>query len=504
MKRTVSVRSFAAVLAVGVLLAATCSGAAVLVLTGHEGRVTSVAYSPDGTKALTGGQDDKAILWDAATGASIRTFTGHTGDVMSVAFSPDGTKVLTGSGDHTAKLWNTSTGALINTFTGHAGWVSGVAFSPDGTVVLTGAWDGTAKLWNAATGAVIRTIAVNATQEVDAVAFAPNGTQILTGSQDGLIKLWTASTGTLDRTFTGHYAIVTCLKFSADGSKILSTAWDGKLRLWNTATGAAIRIIQADSNGAFSCAFFPDETLALTGGWENPMKIWDLSTGLIKQSISGHTGSVNSVAFSPDGLKILSGSNDWTARLQNFPMGGTIVINNNRSCTNNPVVTLALTWSAAPGAVVNRMRFSSDGSHWSAWEPLAAAKSYTLPAGDGYKTVRVQFRDTLGNVSAALSDYIRLDTTAPTGSIIIDGGAATTSSQGVLLGLNWTDGAGAGVTRMRFSDDGAHWTAWENPWTTRAYNLPAGLGYRTVRVQYLDGANNYSAVYNDYIKVVAK
>ena len=484
------------------LFASATASAAVLVLSGHLGRVTSVAYSPDGTKVLTGGQDDKAILWDAVTGASILSFTGHTADVMSVAFSPDGSKVLTGSGDHTAKLWSTSSGELLQTLTGHASWVSGVAFSPDGTVVLTGGWDGTAKLWNASTGAIIRTIAVNATQEVDSVAFAPNGTQILTGSQDGLIKLWTASTGLLDRTFTGHYGIVTCVKFSADGSKILSTSWDGRLKLWNTATGAEIKSIQADSNGAFSAAFFPDETLALTGGWENPIKVWNLSTGAIKQTITGHTGSVNSVAFSPDGLKILSGSNDWTARLQSFPMGGTIVINNNRSCTNNPAVSLALTWSAAPGATVSRMRFSDYGAHWTAWQTLAATLPYTLPAGDGYKTVRVQFRDALGNVSATLSDYIRLDTTTPTGSIVIDAGAATTSSQGVLLSLNWTDGPGAGVTRMRFSDDGAHWTAWENPWTTRAYNLPAGLGYHTVRVQYLDGANNYSAVYSDYIKVV--
>jgi hypothetical protein len=55
---------------------------------------------------------------------------------------------------------------------------------------------------------------------------------------------------------------------------------------------------------------------------------------------------------------------------------------------------------------------------------------------------------------------------------------------------------------MRFSDDGAHWTAWELPKATRAYTLPAGSGYHTVRVQYLDGANNYSPVYSHYIKLV--
>jgi hypothetical protein len=44
-------------------------------------------------------------LWNAADGTLLRTFSGHTYDVESVAFSPDGTKVLTGSADGTARLW---------------------------------------------------------------------------------------------------------------------------------------------------------------------------------------------------------------------------------------------------------------------------------------------------------------------------------------------------------------------------------------------------------------
>jgi hypothetical protein len=56
---------------------------------------------------------------------------------------------------------------------------------------------------------------------------------------------------------------------------------------------------------------------------------------------------------------------------------------------------------------------------------------------------------------------------------------------------------------MRFSDDGAHWTDWMPPTPTHAHTLPAGLGHHTVRVQYLDGANNYSLRYNDYVNVIA-
>jgi formylglycine-generating enzyme required for sulfatase activity len=57
---------------------------------------------------------------------------------------------------------------------------------------------------------------------------------------------------------------------------------------------------------------------------------------------------------------------------------------------------------------------------------------------------------------------------------------------------------------MRFSDNGSTWTNWMYPTATKAHKLPkSDLGNQTVRVQYLDGANNYSPVYNDYIKLVA-
>jgi formylglycine-generating enzyme required for sulfatase activity len=101
------------------------------------------------------------------------------------------------------------------------------------------------------------------------------------------------------------------------------------------------------------------------------------------------------------------------------------------------------------------------------------------------------------------NDYIRLDTTPPTGTVTINGGAAATSSREVTLELAWADGSGSEVSRMRFSDDGAHWTAWLPPEAVRAHTLPGPLGYNTVRVQYLDGAGNYSAVHSDYIKLQA-
>jgi len=73
--------------------------------------VGSLALSPEGRYMVTAsadsyGHDKTTKLWDITTGQCIGTFKAHTSSVSSLAFSPDGTKVLTGSYDGTAKLWD--------------------------------------------------------------------------------------------------------------------------------------------------------------------------------------------------------------------------------------------------------------------------------------------------------------------------------------------------------------------------------------------------------------
>jgi WD40 repeat protein len=69
-----------------------------------------VAWSPDGTRVLTGSDDGSARIWDAATGKVLHHMAGHHHEVNSVAWSPDGTRVLTGSDDGSARIWDAATG----------------------------------------------------------------------------------------------------------------------------------------------------------------------------------------------------------------------------------------------------------------------------------------------------------------------------------------------------------------------------------------------------------
>ena len=106
-------------------------------LEGHSSRVTSVAFSPDGTQVVSGSYDETVRLWDAATGTALQTLEGHSSWITSVAFSPDGTQVVSGSADKTVRLWDAATGAALQTLEGHSSAVWSVAFSPDGKLSPT-------------------------------------------------------------------------------------------------------------------------------------------------------------------------------------------------------------------------------------------------------------------------------------------------------------------------------------------------------------------------------
>src|SRR5262249_38526602 len=74
---------------------------------GHTGGVWGVALSSDGKRALSGGgslvrngnwvePDSSVRLWDVQTGQELRRFEGHKRQVLTVAFAPDGRRAVSG------------------------------------------------------------------------------------------------------------------------------------------------------------------------------------------------------------------------------------------------------------------------------------------------------------------------------------------------------------------------------------------------------------------------
>ncbi|HET7480190.1 MAG TPA: hypothetical protein VFJ72_11810 [Rubrobacteraceae bacterium] len=180
-----------------------------------------------------------------------------------------------------------------------------------------------------------------------------------------------------------------------------------------------------------------------------------------------------------------------TVSVNNVAPTGTIKVNNDAAATNNATVSLALSATdPLPGSGVGHMRFRNENTDtWSAWEPFATSRSWLLSAGDGTKTVHVEYRDNAGNVStAAIQDDIQLDsqldTTAPD-TAISSGPPALTNSTTASFGFS-SDETGAS---FECKLDGGDFAACASP---KGYS---GLsnGSHTFSVRAKDAAGNVDA-----------
>ena len=139
----------------------------------------------DGTDTPTGGGNSGTEV-DYTKFKCLQTLEGHSDNVYSVAYSPDGTKIISGSGDNTVKIWNANTGQCLQTLEGHSDWVVSVAYSPDRTKIISGSDDRTIKIWDAITGQCLQTLEGHSSNVIS-VAYSPDGTKIVSGSYDKTI-----------------------------------------------------------------------------------------------------------------------------------------------------------------------------------------------------------------------------------------------------------------------------------------------------------------------------
>lgn len=120
-------------------------------------------------------------------------------------------------------------------------------------------------------------------------------------------------------------------------------------------------------------------------------------------------------------------------------------------------------------------------------EVTGLTKTYeSLANGVWYFHVRAE--DGEGNLGATAHVKVRVDGTAPTGTMVVAGGAESTSQRDVTIDSAVSD-AHSGVDAMRISvDGGSTWGPWVAYAAQKTATLPEGDGVKTVVVQYRDAA----------------
>ena len=95
--------------------------------------------------------------------------------------------------------------------------------------------------------------------------------------------------------------------------------------------------------------------------------------------------------------------------------------------------------------------------------------------------------------TATVSITVTADAIPPTGSVLINNGAASTNTNAVTLNLSAVDTGGSGLDAMRFGNGAGYAnSAWERYQPTKAWTLASGTGTKTVYVQFRDRAGRIS------------
>lgn len=132
------------------------TGVLIRTLRGHEDRVYAVDFG-DGVLA-SASWDTTVRIWDVTTGECRHRIVRHRGRLSTLAFAPDGRLLATAGEDLVIRLWNAQEGLHLQTELWHTRTVWSLAFSPDGTLLASGSEDGSTRLWKVNGNRISRSI----------------------------------------------------------------------------------------------------------------------------------------------------------------------------------------------------------------------------------------------------------------------------------------------------------------------------------------------------------
>ncbi|XP_052866806.1 probable cytosolic iron-sulfur protein assembly protein Ciao1 [Anopheles cruzii] len=216
-------------------------------LTGHDGRVWSASWHPDGAALASCGEDKTIRIWTRSSNewvAQTVLAEGHSRTIRDVAWSFCGQYLASASFDTTVAIWDKKSGEFEcnATLEGHDNEVKSVTWSRNGNLLATCSRDKSVWVWEIHNYLdqedEYECVAVlNAhTQDVKKVCWHPHRDMLASASYDNSIRLYKQDAidnewgpcGLLD----SHTSTAWSISFDGTGKRLASCSEDTTVKIW--------------------------------------------------------------------------------------------------------------------------------------------------------------------------------------------------------------------------------------------------------------------------------
>jgi WD40 repeat protein len=245
--------------------------------------INALAYSRNGRFLAWAEQSGNITLWDRSQERVGASLSGHQGPVKSIAFSPNSALLASGGDDDTVRLWSVERQQEIplpNAAAPPGGDGKGktvravyaVVFSRDGNLLAAGGADETVRLWDPAGRAEPVRLDVSR-GSLAALAFSPRAALLVCGGEDSqaptekegqTINWWDVRTHKRLGIPSWHGGNVRALAFWPDGRRLVSASDPGTVRVWDTETHLEVLTL-TNHEPVFTLAVSPDGHMLATG-----------------------------------------------------------------------------------------------------------------------------------------------------------------------------------------------------------------------------------------------
>jgi len=272
--------------------------------------------------------------------------SGHNGKITHLAWSPNSDRLLTVSDDVTINLYDTQ-GKKLHTFQKHEEGICAVRWSPDGSFFVSGGVDRKFVKWDARTFECLGYFLSD--YRIQDFDLDPVSGDIICAVSDNLLHVFQLSDSSIQFTLQdsgsissvqlshdGRYALcslssnssslskATLAENEADGVRLTPEELDkirAKIHLWDLRDRRMIKEYTGHEQSKYvlRCCFsaYPRRLFVCSGSEDGGVYIWNTDDGaLVKDMpLKGHTGTVNCVCWNNSGRVMASVGDDATVRI---------------------------------------------------------------------------------------------------------------------------------------------------------------------------------------------